>query len=347
MPICERLAGSSVRFEERAEDRRLDAAPVVLAQFRQRLDLGNRQFDDFGIGEQSAVEIGDFIGPEVSAGAHGGEQGFELRRQSNGIELGGGQHFGEKLARQQADVLAEQAEHDLHQEMGRLRRGDATDAQPVGELSKTLGRFFCDGLRRAPRTQRLGVAEQPPQHIEVGGLGEAGQIEGMHLFDRAGEVGVDLETVQVADDQQRRVFEGFAVEQQLVVGGYQVLVLAFVLPAEVAALPDVGPAVAAAGLADAALEGVEGSLGIGRGRLVLAQQFADVEKVLLAGAAFGEVGPLPLGDKVLWGHARLPEEKRRELRRRDCNRGAGPLLARGMITRRATSTSCATVRRGS
>ncbi len=48
--------------------------------------------------------------------------------------------------------------------------------------------------------------------------------------------------------------------------------------------PDVGPAVAALGLPDAALEGVPGALGIRLGRLGLAEQLAQVEEVLLAGA---------------------------------------------------------------
>ena len=75
--------------------------------------------------------------------------------------------------------------------------------------------------------------------------------------------------------------------------------LALVFPAEVAAHPDVGPALAAVGLADAALEGVPGAVGIGLGRLGLAEQVAQIEKVLLVGGAFGEIGRLPLGDEFL------------------------------------------------
>ena len=94
--------------------------------------------------------------------------------------------------------------------------------------------------------------------IEVGmGVGEPGRTL-VRLDNRPQflEVGVDLEAVEVADDQQRRVLEVLAVVQELLVGGLQVLVLALVLPGEVAALPDVGEAVPAAGLGDALLEGV-------------------------------------------------------------------------------------------
>ena len=41
--------------------------------------------------------------------------------------------------------------------------------------------------------------------------------------------------------QKRRVFQGFAVAEQLGVGGLEVLVPALVLPAEMVAHPNVGP----------------------------------------------------------------------------------------------------------
>ncbi len=126
----------------------------------------------------------------------------------------------------------------------------------------------------------------------------------MDLLDRAGEVGVDFEAVEVADDQQRRVFEVFAVLEELLVGGGEVFVLAFVFPAEVAAHPDVGPALAAVGFLDAALERVPRAFGVGGGRLGLAEQVAEVEEVLLAGAALGELRRLPLLDEFVRGHER-------------------------------------------
>ena len=99
--------------------------------------------------------------------------------------------------------------------------------------------------------------------------------------------------------KQRRVFEVFAVLEQLLVGGVEVFVLAFVFPAEVAAHPDVGPAVAAVGFVDAAFEGVPRAVGVGLGGLGLAEEVAEVEKMLLAGAALGKRDGLPLGDELL------------------------------------------------
>ena len=56
---------------------------------------------------------------------------------------------------------------------------------------------------------------------------------------------MDHEAVEVADDQQRRVLQRLAAIAGAAECGVEVLVLALVLPAEVAALPDVGPAFAA------------------------------------------------------------------------------------------------------
>jgi hypothetical protein len=117
---------------------------------------------------------------------------------------------------------------------------------------------------------------------------------------------VDLEAVEIAHDQQRLVFEVFAVEQKLTVGGREVFVLALVFPAEVAAHPNVGPTLAAARLAHAALERVPGAFRVGGGGLGLGEQIAEVEKMLLAGAAFGEIDQPPFGDEILGCHARVP-----------------------------------------
>ncbi len=139
------------------------------------------------------------------------------------------------------------------------------------------------------------------------------------MFDGACEVGVDFEAVEVADDQEGRILEVFAVLEELFVGGSEIFVFAFVFPAEVASEPDVGPAVASGcwrfwlggslalpsgvcfsivvvncGFADTAFEGVPSAFGIGGGRFGLAEEVAEVEEVLLACAALGELSGLPL-----------------------------------------------------
>ena len=63
--------------------------------------------------------------------------------------------------------------------------------------------------------------------------------------------------IEVADDQQGRIFEGESILLELPECGVQVLALAFIFPAEVAALPDVGPTLAATCLRSTALKAVE------------------------------------------------------------------------------------------
>jgi hypothetical protein len=84
----------------------------------------------------------------------------------------------------------------------------------------------------------------------------------------------------------------------------QHLAFTFVFPGEVLAHPDVGPTFAAAGLVDAALEGVPGTVRIGGGGFGLPEQFAEVEKVLLGSTALGEIGLLLLGNEILGSHKR-------------------------------------------
>jgi hypothetical protein len=92
---------------------------------------------------------------------------------------------------------------------------------------------------------------------------------------------VDLDALDVADDQERRVLEVLAAVEQLLVGGLEVGVLALVLPGEDAALPDVGGAVPSPALGDALLERVVVTGGIGLVRRGLAEHPTQVDEVRL------------------------------------------------------------------
>ena len=78
------------------------------------------------------------------------------------------------------------------------------------------------------------------------------------------------------------------VLQQLVVSRLEVFAFAFVFPAEVVLHPDIGPAFAFFGFRDAALERVPRAVAVDVGRLGLAEQVAEIKKVLLAGRALAE-----------------------------------------------------------
>jgi hypothetical protein len=108
---------------------------------------------------------------------------------------------------------------------------------------------------------------------------------------------MDLKPLQVTNHQQGRVLQVFAVLFKLEISGAEVLVLAFVLPAEVVALPHIGKALAAVIGRDVFLKGVGIPGLIGGGGVWLAQHLAEVDKVGLSGGAFGERAGLPAGDE--------------------------------------------------
>ena len=63
--------------------------------------------------------------------------------------------------------------------------------------------------------------------------------------------------------------------------------------------PDVGPALIAFQLVDAALEGVPGAFRIGLSGRRLAEELAEVEEMLVAGRSLAERRALPFGDELL------------------------------------------------
>ena len=103
----------------------------------------------------------------------------------------------------------------------------------------------------------------------------------MGLADAVRPVGADPEPPHVGDDQQWRVLQRERVLPELLKRGVEVRALALVFSGEVVALPDIGPAVAAPVLARAPLEAVRLAGRIGLGRRRLAQQPAEIDKVLL------------------------------------------------------------------
>ena len=99
---------------------------------------------------------------------------------------------------------------------------------------------------------------------------------------------MDLETIEVANDEQRRAIQIFTVLEQLLIGGLEVFVFAFIFPGEKAAHPDVGETVTSRGLGDAFFKGVRVAFLIDFGWGGLAENFAESDEVLLRRAAFGK-----------------------------------------------------------
>ena len=156
--------------------------------------------------------------------------------------------------------------------MGGGERLDALLPHAVRQLGETPGRLDGHRLAGDAGFQRAGIAEDAAEDVDVRRQGEPGQVEGMDLLGGAREVRVDLEAVHVADDQQRRVFQGLAVQLQLLVGGLEVLVLALVFPTEMIPHPDIGPALLVFAGLHPFLEGLPIAVGVGFGRFRLAQE---------------------------------------------------------------------------
>jgi hypothetical protein len=234
----------------------------------------------FRLFEQAAVEPGDVVVAVVAAFfLHGGEELFDAAAGFVGIVAGVFEQVGEDAGGEQLFVFGEHAEQALDEEVGDFcpsspacRRMAAASwanwpaAWAVMAAVDFSGRSFSGSVNTHLRICRASGSISWSMRISRG-------------FVRvAGEGGVDDDAFAVADDEQRRVFELQGVVGELLEGGVEVAARLLVLPAEMAALPDIGPAVAATGFAGAALEAVV----VGITRLVDAEQIAEVTQMLPA-----------------------------------------------------------------
>ena len=108
----------------------------------------------------------------------------------------------------------------------------------------------------------------------------------------------------ITHHQQRRVQQIRSVLQQLPVGFIEIGVLAFVFPAEIAALENIGEALAAVLLGDAIFKGEVFAGGIVFGWRGMTDEMTEIEEVFLAGGAFLQFGVPPFIDEGLRGQAR-------------------------------------------
>jgi hypothetical protein len=189
------------------------------------------------------------------------------------------EQVGEDAGGEQLFVFGEHAEQALDEEVGDGCRCSRA-AHGGGELGELAGGVGGDGGGGFFRAQFFGVGEHPFEELAFFRLDEFVDADFARFVRVAGEGGVDDDALAVADDEQRRVVELQGVVGELLEGGVQVAAGFLVFPAEVAALPDIGPAVAAAGLFGAALEAVV----VGVARFGDAEQVAEVVEMGLAPA---------------------------------------------------------------
>ena len=107
-------------------------------------------------------------------------------------------------------------------------------SRPLHHILRRQSRLnsTIDPRRGLVQAERVWFDEHRAQHVQVRRAGQVRELERGDPLHRASEVRVYLEAVQVADYQERRVLQVFAIDQELLVGGGAVLVLALVLPGE-------------------------------------------------------------------------------------------------------------------
>ncbi len=149
--------------------------------------------------------------------------------------------------------------------------------------------------------ERGRVVEDGAQRGQPGGGQQVVIRQGDGTVDGIEKVGMDDDGLEVADDQQGRVFQGFTVLQELLVGPVEVGVLALVFQGKVAPIPDIGKALAAIGLAGVGLKAEELAFGVQLGGGGVAGQLAQVQKVLLVAGALVDLRAAPFGDEILGG----------------------------------------------
>ena len=74
--------------------------------------------------------------------------------------------------------------------------------------------------------------------------------------------------------------------------------LALILPAKEAALPNIGKALVVAGLVDVFLEGVIDAFGVGGGRMRLVEDLAQLDEMRMRTLPFSQLAVFPAADKL-------------------------------------------------
>jgi hypothetical protein len=191
------------------------------------------------------------------------------------------QHAGEHGIGEQPNILGKHAEDESVDEMRDGLRVVSACAKPLRETGELLGGFFREHLAGLAGLEPLRIAEDPFEALPVTGFMQIIKRQLIGFLDRVGPVRMNTKPVHVADDEQRRIFQGHGILLQLNVGGPQVLMLALIFPAEMATFPDIRPAVATGQFGCATLKAIPFTIGISlRGRW-LVQQPAQVNEMLL------------------------------------------------------------------
>src|SRR5262249_14473509 len=114
----------------------------------------------------------------------------------------------------------------------------------------------------------------------------------------------NLESLTIASNQERRMFECDRILLKLGIGGCQVLFGAFVLPAEGSALPYVSPSIAAGRFGGAFFKAIAFGIRSGVVRCIFIEEMAKVDEVSMRCLSLGERIIAPFSNEFVRGHVR-------------------------------------------
>ena len=293
-------------------------APVECACRAQRRHVVRAERRHGDAAEQAAVEPGDVVHAEQAAVLHRLEQRLQLRAQPRRLDAHADQPLEQPL-RQQADVLGKEAEQALRQEVADLAARHAGAAQPLGGGGEGARRLLGDVAVAARRAEALRVGPQCAQQLLRFGLRQLLERDHMALARRAGEVGVDLDALAIAHDEQRRALQWQRVHHQLAQRAFKAAAPAPCIPRRS------GPSArrrrsrrCGRARCRCASRRARSSRRSRIARLGHAEQAAQVDEVRLRAGPFVEPGGrsarLPLGDELACRQRHWPSPRR--LRRR-------------------------------
>jgi hypothetical protein len=297
------FVGVEAALEQGAHDRGVDVGPIEVGGAFEVINVGIGEGEGVIGVEEAAVEPFDPVKADASPIAHGGEQlGGEACEQVIVAARAAFDHLGEVLVGQKAGIFGEHAEDEAVDEMGDGLGIMAALAQAVGDGGEFPGGILGQRLAGKVGFEAGGVEEAVAEEVALFGEEEVGQGNVVDLGDGVGEVGVNLDPVGVGDDEKRGRAEGLGIAEKLGKGGFQVLALALVFPAEAILAPDIGPAFTAGSFGDATLEGEPFAFGVGGDGRGDVEEVAEVVEMGLGGGAFLELHLPPFVDEILGGH---------------------------------------------
>ena len=297
-------------LEKGTENRRVHGVPFELGGLVDGVDLVGREFQRGRVGKQVAFEVADFIDAERTAMGHALKQRAHHLLQDRRLIAMPDDHLGEKLRRQKSDVLGEEAEDHPVEKLGHRMRIETTLPQALRDVAETGCGLFSNRAVGGAWSELVRLKEKAPQHLETADRADLAQCNPMHLRRSIGEINMDFQVAGIARDEQRRIVERLTVLQELFVSLGEVGPSALVFESEEAALPHIGPTSAAALLGGAFFEGEGLASSIQFGGRGVADQIAEIEKVLLVGGSLGKISSRPFDNEFGRRHSTaMPAEE--------------------------------------